>query len=319
MASPRSFGEHRKSSTPAAARSRTPSLPLSPAPRAAIIRYTSPYSLIVLKGEFNPWAPAGQSFYFDNAAIPGAYRVRGPDYLATGNKVKCEPSRMRLVLAEWLINEPPVHNICCHPEHFVQAQHCVGPPKPFLFVVNFMVPTLGNFVASFSRRPQLPPDTVFDRMLDEFINAPDDDYRNKRFKIIPGVPEGSWIAKKAVGNRPALIGKIATTYHRDELENRWFEVCVDVGSSKVAGAMMGAVKGFAATLTLQLGFLIESQREDELPERMLGGLTICTPQMQPDPQAPPHRAGESSVASLSSSGVGADRQSGLHEGIVAEV
>jgi hypothetical protein len=103
------------------------------------------------------------------------------------------------------------------------------------------------------------------------------------------------VAKKAVGNKPALIGKILTTYHRD-VENRWFEVCVDVGSSKVAGAMMGAVKGFASTLTLQLGFLIEGQCEDDLPERMLGGVTICTPQMTPVPQPPPGVRGAAGAA-----------------------
>lgn len=34
-------------------------------------------------------------------------------------------------------------------------------------------------------------------------------------KLIPSVPQGSWIIKQTVGSTPVLLGtKIATTYHR---------------------------------------------------------------------------------------------------------
>ena len=243
--------------------------------------YTSPRSMIVPRGQFNPWAPAGKSLYFDNCTEYGCFNVRGPTYLTSREKIPAQPSCMELVMGEWLPNDPPIRNIATHPDHFIQREHVCGSRKPFLFVVNMMVPSIGNAVFTFRRRPDVDPDPVFERMLEQFMNASSDDYRNQRLKIIPGVPEGSWVAKRAVGNKPALIGKILTTYYRGE---NWYECCVDVGSSKIAGAMMGSIKSFAATLTLQLGFLIESQAEDELPERMLGGITIVQPQMTPSPQ-----------------------------------
>ena len=235
--------------------------------------YTSPDSMIVPQGSFNPWASAGNSYYFDCAAIPGTFKVRGPSYLEDGHKVKAEVSRMKLVMGEWLPNpEHPVKNICNHPSHFIQREHIGRKNRPFLFIINMMVPSVGNAVFSWCRRPNLEPDPIFEKMLDEFMNHPDDNYRNERWKLIPSVPEGSFIARKAVGNKPALLcAKVPTTYYRGD---NWFEICVDIAQSRVAFSVMGAIKGFASTLTLQLGFLIESQSPEELPERLLGGITI---------------------------------------------
>ncbi len=57
-----------------------------------------------------------------------------------------------------------------------------------------------------------------------------------------------------------------------------------VGSSKVAGSAMGAIKGFASTLSLQLGYTIEPQTDNEMPEKLLGAVSIHTPIMQPPAQ-----------------------------------
>ena len=39
--------------------------------------------------------------------------------------------------------------------------------------------------------------------------------RHNMLKLIPSVPQGSWIIKQSVGSTPVLLGnKISTTYHR---------------------------------------------------------------------------------------------------------
>lgn len=39
--------------------------------------------------------------------------------------------------------------------------------------------------------------------------------RDNMLKLIPSVPQGSWIIKQAVGSTPVLLGnKIHTSYHR---------------------------------------------------------------------------------------------------------
>jgi hypothetical protein len=96
----------------------------------------------------------------------------------------------------------------------------------------------------------------------------DDDYRNSKLIIIPNGVEGGWIGKRGVGNKPAIIGrKITTTYHKGE---GFFEIVIDLGSSKVAGAILGLVKGYAKSLVIDLAFVLEGHSSAELPEHVLG-------------------------------------------------
>ena len=96
----------------------------------------------------------------------------------------------------------------------------------------------------------------------------DDEYRNSKLKIIPNVVEGGWIVKRGVGNKPAIIGKkIVTTYHKGE---GFFEIDIDIGSSKVAGAIMGLVKGYTKSLVIDIAFVLEGHTAQELPEQCLG-------------------------------------------------
>ena len=81
------------------------------------------------------------------------------------------------------------------------------------------------------------------------------------------------MVKKAVGQKPAIIGKaLTTTYH--EAKNQYLEVDIDVNSSRIAQFMMGVVKGAAKDFVIDIGFLIESQEEDELPEMLLGTVRL---------------------------------------------
>lgn len=115
-------------------------------------------------------------------------------------------------------------------------------------------------------------------MLKEFIEG-DDEYRNSKFKIIPQVVEGAYFVQRAIGNTPAILGKkISTEYYSGD---NWFEICVDIGSSRVAGSFFNLVKSYAEGLVLDLAFLFESQTEEELPEILLGGSRINLPFMSP--------------------------------------
>ena len=53
-------------------------------------------------------------------------------------------------------------------------------------------------------------------------------------------------------------------------DSPWFEIDVDIGSSRVAGAILGLVKGYTKVLVIDIAFLLESKTTEELPERMLG-------------------------------------------------
>lgn len=112
-------------------------------------------------------------------------------------------------------------------------------------------------------------------MLKEFIDG-DDQYRNSKLKIIPSIVEGSYLARKAV-DRPALLAKrIETDYYSGD---NCFEVSINISSSRLAKSLLGLVKGYAATLVVDLAFLFESQTEEELPEILLGGSRFYWPDL----------------------------------------
>lgn len=52
----------------------------------------------------------------------------------------------------------------------------------------------------------------------------------------------------------------------------YFEINVDVGSSKIASMVNGIILKGASSVITDLAFLFEGQSPEELPERMLGCL-----------------------------------------------
>ncbi|KAG5184431.1 hypothetical protein JKP88DRAFT_137199, partial [Tribonema minus] len=97
--------------------------------------------------------------------------------------------------------------------------------------------------------------------------------RNRCFKLLPLVREGPWVVKTATGSTPTLLGR--------KLTQRYFsgpgytEVCIDVGSSAIASRIVSVCMGAARALTIDVGVTLEGRCDDELPERLLGCLTIC--------------------------------------------
>jgi len=222
--------------------------------------------------------PNADSLWWDRAAEAGAYNIRGPGYLENRVKIPSKPSAMECLGTQFIFSRDPIRNITAAEGHPVQDQHVGRSDRPFLFVTNFVVPQIGNWICYFARRRTEKEDPVFERMLNEFIEGTDE-HRNARFKIIPGIPEGNFIVRSTVGNKPALLGnKLDTKYYRGD---NFFEVEVDVGSSVMALGILRVVLGYASSLDLELAFLIESQKEDELPERVLGGVRVHKPVLTP--------------------------------------
>jgi hypothetical protein len=209
---------------------------------------------------------------------PGAYQVRGAKYLDDKIKIPSRVSAMEVVAMRFTFEMDPSFQVSADPDEVVMKQQLDGTERPFLFITNFVMPGVGNWVTYFARRRTEEADPVFEKLLENFIEG-DDEYRNKRFKIIPGIPEGSYMVKMAVGNKPAILGtKLTTQYHKGP---NCFEVAVDVQSSTIAIGLLRLVTGYASSLDLELAFLIESQSPDELPERLLGGVRARQPMLVP--------------------------------------
>ena len=112
--------------------------------------------------------------------------------------------------------------------------------------------------------------TEFKKAWERFLSS--ETYRNARWKVIPRVPHGSWVVRRAVGSRPALLAQKLT--HKWYLYDNHFEVDCDVGSSTVASALTGLLASYKKHIVIDLAFLIEGREEDELPEHILGTVRL---------------------------------------------
>lgn len=74
-------------------------------------------------------------------------------------------------------------------------------------------------------------------------------------------------------NKPALLGtKLAQHYHKGA---NYFEVDVDVGSSVIARHTVGVAMGITTSLVVSMGFCLQGDAEEELPEVLLGACTFA--------------------------------------------
>jgi len=109
-------------------------------------------------------------------------------------------------------------------------------------------------------------------LLNKFIFGEDDQFRHSVFKLLPRIAEGNVVVKKAVGSKPAIMGrKLKQTYVRRE---RFMEVIIDVGSSSVATKIVKLSLSYAKTLVVDMAFLLEGKDNDVLPERIIGSVRL---------------------------------------------
>jgi len=161
-------------------------------------------------------------------------------------------------------------------------------PYQLIFVINFLVPhddQNSNLILYFglprTKVKRVDPDGTiitsigdgFDVLLNKFLNE-SEEWREGRLKLIPRVEEGNWVVKRGVGTRPAILGKKLTTKSYVGEGHTYVEVDIDVGSSKVATGILKLVKGYGASITIDLNFLLEGQDSAELPEKLIGGIRL---------------------------------------------
>lgn len=205
----------------------------------------------------------------------GSMLVRGPDYLSDRRKIPSAPPAFRLVGVDLFQSNVTLEHIASRPDNIIQKElkrhEAEGTEMPFTFVMNFVVP--GSPRISLALYYQAPSPSVladgspFAELMNDFLEGTDE-FRNERFKLIPCIVEGPFIVRQAVGTTPAIIGKkLRQPYFSGK---RYFELDVDIGSSAVANRVVGLVSGYTKKLVIDMGFLIEGQRADELPERLFG-------------------------------------------------
>ena len=108
----------------------------------------------------------------------------------------------------------------------------------------------------------------------------DDNHKCNTLKIIPSVVKGPWIVKKVVEGKPAIVGSKMPTKYIYEPANpdrglaEYLEVDLDIVASSVARGILAVAQRYTKSLTLDLGFVIQGNKANELPERMLVAMRL---------------------------------------------
>ena len=93
-------------------------------------------------------------------------------------------------------------------------------------------------------------------------------FRNQRFKLVPSIAAGPWVARKGIPQKPALLGqKLAQRYWRGEC---YVETDVHVGSNPLAMSAVGLGRSASRQIVMDMAYVLEGRCEAELPERLIG-------------------------------------------------
>lgn len=110
------------------------------------------------------------------------------------------------------------------------------------------------------------------------------DYKNERLKLIPYVAEGPWVVRNMVTGRPAIIGKkLPVSYQllydeKKKNEQPLLTATLDIGnSSATAKRIVSVCRRYMSALTVDVGFVIQAESADELPEQMMGAIRVHGP------------------------------------------
>ncbi|XBI40350.1 hypothetical protein VPH35_124947 [Triticum aestivum] len=224
----------------------------------------------------NGWAaPPGDLFqlrargYFSGGGGKRGKSAASPDWL------------LRPAGVDWLRSHARLDHLLARDDvpvaaAFRRARLRKDPNAHFLLAVNLQVPGWPDAYSSvfyFAAEAPIPPDSLLGR----FVYG-DDAYRNARFKIVNRIVKGPWLVRATVGNYGAcLLGRALTCrYHRGD---DYLEIDVDIGSSAIATAILHLALGAVTSVTIDMGFLVESQSEEELPEKLFGAVRIAQMEM----------------------------------------
>ena len=161
------------------------------------------------------------------------FNVRGPSYLTDAVKVPAAPAFFHLVAVDcnaYATPEERVH-VCRRKDSLVWQKSEIekrGLPDPFFFVINMLVssPKIKNIALTLYFHAVDPKwqdqHNPFTDLLTDFIEG-DNDFRNKRFKMIPHLVEGPFVLRHLLKPRPVLVGMKKLTIHYNKGPN-YFEV-----------------------------------------------------------------------------------------------
>lgn len=207
------------------------------------------------------------------------YKVRGPEYFTTKVKIPAGEYLLKPLGFDWIKSSSKISEILKDPNNRIRKvldDEFPEGTRPFVWAFNLQLPSKENYsaIAYFVATEPCSEGSL----IDQFIKG-DDGLRNSRLKLIANIVKGPWLVRTAVGEQAiCVIGRALSCKYC--VGENFLEVDIDIGSSVVANAIVHLAFGYITSLTVDLAFLIESQNESELPERILGAFRFS--ELNPD-------------------------------------
>ncbi|KAJ1454865.1 hypothetical protein M885DRAFT_521146 [Pelagophyceae sp. CCMP2097] len=226
------------------------------------------------------------------------FKLRGPSYLMDKVKVACGPPLFRLLDCDLLELEQPKFHIAEHLTQriggLVDASKAVD---PFVCVIQLQVPgpPFKTFVMYFlcdDRKRIFDEETAFSTLARRFfapVDSPDGSaagadavaadqalykWRNNTFKLIPRCVNAPFVVKRAVGEVPTLLGNKVQQCYFGPKHGKYFEVDINVSSSRIAQYTIGLAINYASAVVADLAFVLQGAAVSELPESLFGTVRI---------------------------------------------
>ncbi|XP_031128056.1 cell wall protein IFF6 isoform X2 [Ipomoea triloba] len=227
------------------------------------------------------------------------FMVRGPEYFSNKVKIPGGEYLLKPLGFDWIRGPSKLSDLLHNPKNRIRKaleEEFPSGPKPFVWAFNLQVPTKENYsaVAYFVAVGSI----VEGSLMDQFMKG-DLEFRTSRLKLVANIFKGPWIVKKAVGEQAiCVIGRALNCSYC--AGDNFIEIDVDIGSSVVANAIVHLAFNYLTKLTVDLAFLIESQTESELPERLLGAIRFSelNPESAIPVEIPPQRKLERTKSSF---------------------
>ncbi|KAJ8605868.1 hypothetical protein CTAYLR_000563 [Chrysophaeum taylorii] len=218
------------------------------------------------------------------------FRVRGATYLFDKIKIPSPAPQFQLLDCDLFDLPEPTTNLARFlgprlEKLWVDYRRDVRVAVPFTFVVQLQVPgpPWKAFVMYFGgdKKKIFHSDTPFSRIATKFfqpVDTPSPDrtalhkWRNNTFKLIPRCVNAPFVVKRAVGEVPTLLGnKLQQLYFGTD---SYFEVDVNISSSRVAQYTVGLALNYASVVICDLAFVLQGAAAAELPEVLAACMRI---------------------------------------------
>jgi hypothetical protein len=242
---------------------------------------------------FPTGAKIGSHFNCWSSPSSSNFHVRGPNYLTDKKKIPSGDFLFPTRGCDLFLTDNPPTNIGRY-DGILNGKLREKPT----FIINYRLPW-GVFISyheipekflPFLRKkhghssstvplPSTEGWTAGEKAMGNFLLS-DTEEKNEVWKMVPVVVEGPWVVKKVVGGKPAIVGqKLPITYVYQPPDEKkglceYLEADLDIVSSAAARNILAVVRSYTQVLTIDLGFVVQANTAQYLPEQMMLGLRL---------------------------------------------